>query len=193
MTLHTFGDSHCYFGWDAVKGVVTHHLGAKLCYSFGRDGLDIKGGGFGVKDGDTLVFCFGEIDCRCHIHKHITTENHYSSIIDAIVEKYFTAIQSATNPFKDLVIAVYNVVPPVQKYNTNENPDYPYLGSDEERKAYVEYFNRKLREKCEEYGYTFLDVYSRYVDANGFLNKSLSDGEVHIRDGTYIRAFVDFF
>ena len=27
----------------------------------------------------------------------------------------------------------YNVVPPIQKHNTNENIEYPFIGSDEEK------------------------------------------------------------
>ena len=45
-------------------------------------------------------------------------------------------------------MCVYNVVPPVQKHNTHENLEYPYLGTDEERKKYVLYFNKKLKQKC---------------------------------------------
>lgn len=43
-------------------------------------------------------------------------------------------------------ICVYNVVPPIQKYNTAENPEYPYLGTDEERKHYALYCNEKIKE-----------------------------------------------
>ena len=40
---------------------------------------------FNVKDNDTIVFCFGEIDCRCHINKHVSKENTYQMIINSIV------------------------------------------------------------------------------------------------------------
>ena len=45
------------------------------------------------KDGDTIVFCLGEIDCRCHIHKHITETTTYQDIINNIVDNYFEAIE----------------------------------------------------------------------------------------------------
>jgi len=90
MTIHTFGDSHSYFGWDNIPNVKIHHLGPKLCYSIGRDGINIKDNSnvcsFGkngitikdnavVKENDVVIFCFGEIDCRCHVHKYITPTN----------------------------------------------------------------------------------------------------------------------
>jgi hypothetical protein len=188
MTIHTFGDSHSYKGWPLH--VKAHHLGPKLCFSIGRDGIDITNG-YDVKDGDTVIFCFGEIDCRCHIHKHISEEQSRTQIIDTIINKYFEKISIAVEPYANLTTVIYNVVPPIEKHNTKENSNYPYLGSDAERKAYTLYFNTRLREKCAEYKYIFFDVYNNYTDANGFLNKALSDNTVHIRDGTYISKFID--
>jgi hypothetical protein len=64
------------------------------------------------------------------------------------------------------------------------------LGTDEERRQYVLYFNEKLREKCIERGYIFFDIYNNYIDKNGFLSKYLSDGNVHIENGIYISKFI---
>jgi hypothetical protein len=65
-------------------------------------------------------------------------------------------------------VCVYNVVQSIQKYNTLENQEYPYLGTDEERKKYVLYFNEKLKEKCIEKKYIYFDIYNNYVDETGF-------------------------
>jgi len=190
MVLHTFGDSHALNGWGGITNIQKHHLGAKLCFSIGRDGINIKDG-YNVNNGDTVIFCFGEIDCRCHIHKHITETNNYKQIIDTIVNNYFIQIQKAVNTFDRVKTVIYNVVPPIQKYNTVENPSYPYLGTDEERKSYVLYFNEKLKQKCIEYNFVFFDIYNKYIDTNGFLNKMLSDDNVHIRHGVYIKEFIE--
>lgn len=189
MAIHTFGDSHSYYGWKDVPNVLTHHLGAKLCFSVGRDGINIKDG-FNVNNGDTVIFCFGEIDCRCQIHKHITDSNDYKKIIDDVVDNYFAKIKIAVDYFDNLTTAIYNVVPPIQKHNTIENESYPFLGTDNERKSYVLYFNEKLQQKCNEYKFIFVNIYNDYVDENGFLNKSLSDGSVHINDGTFLIRFI---
>jgi hypothetical protein len=37
MTIHTFGDSHSRSGWS---GIMNHHLGPVLCYSFGKEKLN---------------------------------------------------------------------------------------------------------------------------------------------------------
>jgi hypothetical protein len=190
MSIHTIGDSHSYNGWS---GIINHHLGPVLCYSFGKEKLnrcDIRK--LNIHDGDTIIFCLGEIDCRCHIHKHITDTTTYQYIINNIVNNYFEAIELnvSISQIKLKNVCVYNVVPPIQKYNTLENPNYPYLGTDEERKKYVLYFNKKLQEKCIEKEYIFFDVYNDYIDENGFLRKELSDGNVHIRNGLYISNFM---
>ena len=139
-----------------------------------------------------MFFCLGEIDCRCHIHKHITETTTYQDIINNIVDNYFEAIELNVyiSQIKLKNVCVYNVVPPIQKYNTWECPEYPYLGTDEERKRYVLYFNKKLKEKCIEKGYIFFDIYNNYIDKNGFLRKDLSDGNVHIGNGIYISNFI---
>jgi hypothetical protein len=186
--IHTLGDSHSYNGWS---GIVNHYLDSRLCYSFGRDQLqfcDLRN--FDIVDGDTIIFCLGEIDCRCNIHKHIQT-NSYETVINNIIEKYFEAIQlNITTSQLKLKTCVYNVPPPSQKHTTIENPERPYLGTDEERKKYTLYFNKKIKEKCVEYNYLFFDVYHHYTDEHGFLNKELSDGNVHIKDGKYITQFM---
>ncbi len=188
MTIHTFGDSHAHFGFHMIPGVTVHHLGAILCYSVGRDGISIENQG--VQNGDTVIFCFGEIDARCHIHKHISESQTYQIIIDTLVEKYFARIATAVSVFENLNVAVYNVVPPIRKTAANENENFPFVGTDEERKSYVQYFNAALRKKCVEYNYVFFDVYEKYADDQGFLNIDLSDGSVHINVPVHICEFI---
>lgn len=192
MSIHTFGDSHCYSGWN--DNIIQHHIGPVLCYSFGKEKLsrcDISK--FNVKDGDTIILCFGEIDCRCHIHKHITSNNTYQNIIDNIIYNYIEAIKVniINSGLKLKNICIYNVVPPIQKHNTQENPLFPYLGNDEERKSYVLYFNKVLKQKCIENNFVFFDIYDYYTDINGFLNKELSDGNVHIKNNFYLNDFIN--
>jgi len=190
--IHTFGDSHANFGWG--NDIKKHNINSSLCYSFGKKKLqriDIRK--FNVKNNDTIIFCLGEIDCRCHIHKHITGDKTYQTIIEEIIANYIEAIQiniQVSNvKFKN--VCIYNVPPPVNRYNTFENQEYPFLGTDEERKQYILYFNRILQQKCKEHNFIFFDIYNHYVNEEGFLNKELSDGNVHIKNGLYIQKFID--
>jgi len=190
MSIHTIGDSHSYFGFRNIPNVQTHWLGPKLCFSVGRDGISIKNG-FNIKEGDRVIFSFGEIDCRCHIHKHISNDKGYKEIINSIVENYFIKIKTAVDEISNLKVFIYNVVPPVEKTVEAENPEYPFLGTDEERKQYTLYFNKTLKEYCSKYNYGFFDIYDKYTDANGFLTKSTVEINIHIGDPTYLKEFID--
>jgi hypothetical protein len=194
LTIHTIGDSHSYAGW---KDVINHHIGPVLCYSFGRDKLnrcDIRNF-LNIKNGDTLIFCFGEIDCRYHIHKYVSQINTYQIIIDNIIKNYIDAIKLniEISQLKLKNICIYNVVPPIPKNNLSNSNEYQLIGSDEKRKNYVLYFNKKLKEKCIENNFIFFDIYNYYTDDHGFLNKDLSDGNVHIGNGKYIIDFINKF
>ena len=190
--IHTFGDSHANFGWgDDIK---KNNINSSLCYTFGKKKLqriDIRK--FNVKTNDTIIFCLGEIDCRCHIHKHITPDNTFQMIIEEIINDYIEAIQLNVKVFNNKLknICIYNVVPTIQKHNTNENTEYPHLGSDEERKQYVLYFNECIKKKCIEKKWIFFDIYNNYIDVNGYLRKDLSDGNVHIKNGYYFQEFIN--
>ena len=192
--IHTFGDSHANFGWG--NNIKKHNINSSLCYSFGKKKLqriDIRK--FNVKNNDTIIFCLGEIDCRCHIHKHITCDKTYQTIIEEIIANYIEAIQinvKVSNvKLKD--VCIYNVPPPIKKNSIIIEPDFefPFLGTDEERKQYILYFNRILQQKCKEHNFIFFDIYNHYVNEEGFLKKELSDRSVHIKNGVYIQNFID--
>jgi hypothetical protein len=99
-------------------------------------------------------------------------------------------IKNNTNNFLKLNICIYNIVPPVNKHNCLEYKPQPFLGSDEDRQKYVLYFNKKIKEECEKNNFIYFDVYDKYTDDYGFLNKLLSDNNVHIQDKTFIEEFL---
>ena len=64
------------------------------------------------------------------------------------------------------------------------------MGTDEERKLYYNYFNEQLKINCFQKNYIFFDIYDKYTDNNGFLNRLYSDvGGYHIINGKYILEF----
>ena len=188
--IHTFGDSHST-ALNVDDKIIQHHVGACLCYSFGREKLNrlnIKD--YNVIEDDTVIFCFGEIDNRCHIHKHINEHNSYQDIIDNIVVNYFSAIHENVKQYNHLDVWVYNVVPPPSITNTWIDEGYPFLGSDQERKNYVQYFNSKIKEYCYFFKYKYFDIYDKYTDKDGHLNKQYSDDHVHIKDPIFIKELM---
>jgi hypothetical protein len=127
------------------------------------------------------------------VYKYITQTHTYEIIIDEIIKNYIDAVKTNIKNcnVKLKYICLYNVVPPVKKEALFENPDFPFLGSNNERKQYVEYFNKQLKQKCIEEGWIFFDIYDSYCDEDRFLNKQYSDGNVHIRNGIYIKNFIN--
>jgi len=77
MKIFTIGDSHANLPWWEIKSfnIITTHQGPMLCYSFAQRGLTKVPKG--ITANDWIVYSFGEIDCRAHVHKHITPTNTY--------------------------------------------------------------------------------------------------------------------
>ncbi len=189
--IHTIGDSHSMFGWNQCKGVIIHHIGPLLCYSFGKDKLNrINLKRYNVADGDTVIFCLGEIDCRCHIQKHLNEYVTYKEVINNLISEYICAILENSKQYANITVCIYNVVPPCKKEDTIENSVYPFLGSNEERKMYTKYFNELCKVECIKHNFLFIDVYDSYADYEGYLNKELSDGHVHIKNGSYLEEYL---
>jgi hypothetical protein len=198
MILHTFGDSHCLHTWDKIKinglTINRHHIGSVTCASFGIQKLNLLNiKNFGVNEGDAICFCFGEIDCRCHICKPQNVKK-YKELIDEIVLRYFEAIKINVEQYENLIIIVFNIVPTKRAIgNLLGNKEFPRMGSDEERILATKYMNKKLNEYCKIFKYIFFDVYDKYCDKDGFLDKELSKcdgfldtGDIHIRNEIYL-------
>jgi len=186
--FHTVGDSHSTFGWPEC--VIQHWQGALLAYNIDR--VELRNLDPPIREGDAVCFCFGEIDCRCHVHKHVTEEKTYQEVINGIISRYFHHLESQMKLLPPGVkIFVYNVPPPVRRCDTEENPAFPYLGTDEERQSYVLYFNQQLKKLCKRTLIRYFDVYDQYVDEEGFLSKEFSDGNVHIADGSWIEEVIE--
>ena len=171
--IQTIGDSHCWHAWLKIPGVITNTIGPMLMHTLGMSkAIMVKE----IPKDDTIIFCWGEIDCRCHVHKF----QPWKETIDELVEKYLDVIRLNVEFNKNILL--FNVVPPPRKEKTQENLKFPFLGSDEERLSYVKYMNKKLSES--EFG--FIDVYDKYADSDGFLNMAYSDNHVHIADPIFI-------
>lgn len=180
INFHTIGDSHASkVTWGKVKAdglnIITHHLGPMTCASFGMKRPVIE-----IGESDWVCFCFGEIDCRDHLGK---SEN-YKELTDKIVDNYFYAISL----YKGRKF-VFSVVPANIQATAAGDP-WPCVGTDEQRREYVRYFNECLKRKCAETGVMFLDVHDKYADENGYLNIKYRDAGTHIIDPVFINEFL---
>jgi hypothetical protein len=192
MTIFTFGDSHSVHPFNKLRYVRPNSIGPTLAFSIGRDRLarlDLRT--FPVIEGDTVIFSFGEIDCRCHIHKYVSKEMMpYKTVIKNIVDSYFEGLRDIVSQIKNLTVYVYNVVPPLEVDSTVwNNPEYPFLGTNEDRKKYAVYFNECIAANCQSYSYGFFDIYTKYLNERGFLRIEDSDKNVHIMNPVHHDEF----
>ena len=179
-TIYTVGDSHCWHAWVKVPNVITTCIGPMLMYSFGRDKPILSDAYLLPKD-DIVCFCWGEIDCRCHVH----LRQPWQQTIDDLVAKYFEAIDLNVVGKDPSLVWIYNVVPPIR--DAGESPGFPFIGTLEERVEYVRYMNKKLSETK----YTFIDLQDEYANADGVMKDGVSDLHVHVEDETPIKKWIE--
>lgn len=185
--IHCFGDSHTSIlsgenrlipaGTNLVREPFSiNHLGPYLAYNLPRKNW----GGFQCALEDSVLFSFGEIDCRCHINKNITSEKTYQSIIENMVELYMDLLSGYT--CKN--IYVLDIAPCLVEYPFkiyfDQSPsevgqDYHHQGTLEQRNAYKRYMSLLLEEECYLRGYKFIKVFDYALG-----NKDLYVDDIHL-------------
>jgi hypothetical protein len=179
-TVHVFGDSHSQ-EFKLVPGCKINWLGAITMHRVGRDGLNfINIRNFGVQEGDTVVYVFGEIDARVWIGKQRDEQfRNVYEVINTLATNYIRTILDNQKLYLHLKSVVYSVTPPS---NLGFNPDYPFYGTLQDRVFITKVLNGRLKELCFQSNIYFLDVYDDYATGDGALNFYLSDGSVHLNE-----------
>lgn len=130
---------------------------------------------------DTVVFTFGEVDCRAHIGKQIELGRSENEVIETLTKDYIETIHDIRN-CRVIVVAV---IPPTARKDYEAsvvNGGFPFISSDEDRVRYTRSVNNHLFELCRKYNFIFFDPYEPYTREDGCLRRELSDGNVHIGD-----------
>jgi len=117
----------------------------------------------------TIIFIFGEIDCRMYLvgreHTILKLCQDYISKLNSYRVNYIVA--SITPPTDAPVPEVYQ-------------PIAWYTGTLDQRIWVTKFMNLELKRACVESKTKFLDIYDHYALANGKLNPEISDGWTHI-------------
>ena len=194
LKIHTIGDSHAKIPWINVSientDIIIHHLGPRLMYTVGKKPWLTSIKNFNVSKKDIIIYCFGEIDCRCHIWNH--KDLGYKNVIKSLVNKYIQSIIHSTKTINNRKVFIQSIVPAIKRKDHlhNEISELPFLGKDETRKSYVMYMNETLKKSCEQNHFNFFNVYDFYTDGKGFLDCELSDKNVHIGDPIHIENYI---
>ena len=190
--IHAIGDSHSGTLHDSCHA---NNCGPKTIYAITQPKDDLLATLEVMIARDQLtrdamwIFCFGEIDIRCHVHNQIHLKKRLEEdIIVALVDTYLTKIKTLHPD-----IGVMSVVPPLifngREAEVLSDPAfeiYKIVGSDADRSRYTAFMNKYLRHRCEEESLLSVDVYSIYKDENGMLPIECSDGNVHISNRSKI-------
>ena len=179
--VHIIGDSHYgtlhgYAGPD-LPDLVYYYSHSPMTMYLASQQKDFPV----VPKNGLWIFCFGEIDVRCCIYNQIHEKNREEDeVINTLVETY---VENLLSIYPE--IAIMSIVPPVKFYSGNYDPElndstYPFVGPDEDRARYTKKLNIKLQQKCNDKNLIYINIYDHYRDADGFLIKELSDGNVHI-------------
>lgn len=193
LDIHIFGDSHSSYGFcsnEAPKSenytimrfkkplnFYIHYLGPRTMHRVGRDGkafIDLKK--FKVKDNSIIIYCFGEIDARCHVHNQVLKGRSQQEVIETLIQNYINSIKERSKEYKNITNVVCCIMPPADIHDST----IPIAGSLSDRIKYTQTINLTLNKKAQENGFYFLNYYEAYTDKNGLLNIFLSDGRTHV-------------
>lgn len=185
--IFIYGDSHAYY---SLKDAPCYNFYEPSITMFrvGRDNNIIKFDNNIHNHQSTIVICYGEVDCRCHVKRQIDLGRDEDDIINALVTNYFNTIRNNVVVYNRVI--VMGIIPTTRIENfeiLHENKSkYPFVGSNEERKRFTDKMNKLIRQKCEEHGYVYFYPYDKYTDTEGYLQYELSDKCVHVEDNSNI-------
>lgn len=135
--IYIFGDSHAnanMYDFDLPHTYL--HQVAITMHRIGRDNNIINFDESYNREGNTFILFYGEIDCRCHIHKQLQQGRKLEDIVEELVSNYFKTISNNITKYKQIIIG--SVTPPVCKLFHESKfgvitHEFPILGSNEER------------------------------------------------------------
>jgi acetyltransferase-like isoleucine patch superfamily enzyme/GT2 family glycosyltransferase/Tfp pilus assembly protein PilF len=130
-----------------------------------------------VAPGDSVMLCFGEIDCRVHLIEQ--SESQHRPLEDVVTEcvTRYAHLFDIKEKY-GIRLLVWNAIP-----SSTENIDsgeYSTHGTCRERNEVTRIFNGKLKEECEKRGITFVSVFDRLIDDDGLTKAEYYSDAVHL-------------
>ena len=205
--IHCIGDSHaCIFSgseaqqpaWpelanDSLEQFRSYRIGPATAYNL-KNKTDIIDDIISQKvdtENDSVVFCFGEVDCRAHLIKQSRIQQKETRLlIEECVKRYFEVIKEYKE--KGINICVWG---PIASWG-DENPYVFYeartiealekedvsYGTNIERNAVTSYFNKFLKLLCETQDITFITFFPYMLNQDGTTNVfyTETDSGIHL-------------
>ena len=192
--IYSIGDSHAEFSFRNIPEISRKATGALTLKRVGNaeDNELLKIiEKLNPQPNDMVIFCFGEIDIRCHVkplldHRSgITLESLLTEWVDNYIHKIETLNMNGA------LRIISSVVPPVKKDAPGiHHSSYPVMGSDEERVLYTQKINELFLKKCQEKNWLFLDICSKYKNEAGMLDVINPRDTMHITNTEKVRELL---
>lgn len=184
--INVIGDSHCLFfaGTGSVErkpflkdinipftnpsSFAIYHVGPALAYNLHKKDATVKANekihylidSKFIRPNDIIVFCFGEIDCRYHLPKRVSSERSIHDVVQECIEKYMLFIKSISNNMCIIYgpIATAKDVMPM-------NREFPRFGTEKLRNQITAEFNRQLESYAKD-KLKFFSIFKYMIDEN---------------------------
>jgi hypothetical protein len=122
-------------------------------------------------DGDSLLFCFGEVDIRAHLLKQVSLQNRsIEDIVKECVDRYFEVILSYKN--KGINCIVWG---PIASWHESKHYSGPSFGSCAERNEVTRQFNQYIEQLCNQNDVKFVTIFYDMIDENNETNAYFLD------------------
>jgi hypothetical protein len=196
--LFLYGDSHAHYSFKGLSlPYEDRHEKSITMFRVGRDRQIIHY--YPHEHDETSVSCvvYGEVDCRCHIHRQRMAGREEDDVILELVTAYINTICEVIRTGRGVIVVA--VIPPTRQtdYEAINGPirhEFPFVGSDEERVRYTTKVNHELEKQCRVRGLWFIDPYSAYKREDGTLRFEESDQLVHVGNTeSFLSEFTAFY
>ena len=181
--LIIFGDSHARFSFHNLS--IPHINHSESSFTMNRVARDCIIPNYKKEydiSNNTIILAFGEIDCRCQIHKQQLLGRDEDEIIKTLAESY---ISSIINNIKNAKIIIVAVIPPTRQedYESLNGPithQFPFVGTNIDRVRYTNKLNTILYDLCNKHSLHYFNPYLTYTNSDGTLDFKYTDKLVHI-------------
>jgi hypothetical protein len=209
--IYCFGDSHIsnFAGGKTLIKELTwikndlffvNRLGPYLAYNL-VEKIDIFNNEIiKIKDKiDTVLFSFGEIDCRAQVQRQSIIKNKSTDeIVTEIVERYLDFLKIFKKKYNIKNIVVFGVVPcfyenPFQEYYIKHPNDFDCpRGTLNERQSYKRKFNDLTEELCLKNNFYYFSIFEDLIISEQVDKKYWLD-EIHLNPSTVFPLILENF
>jgi hypothetical protein len=187
--IFVYGDSHAHYSFKGLPlAYEDRHQVSITMFRVGRDRQIIHYNPSEHDEFSVSFISYGEVDCRCHIHRQILAGREEDDVIRELSTAYVSTLASVLTT--GMAVIVLAIIPPTRReeYESLNGPichEFPFVGTDEERVRYTRKMNAEVERLCRPHSRIwFLSPYSAYTREDGTLRYECSDGSVHLRENT---------